>query len=119
MKILLELSYVGTDFAGYQVQPGRMTVQSAVQDALQSVYGERYPLKGCSRTDSGVHARQYFAAFDTDKAIPVDRIPAALNSALDSRISVKSARAVDDDFHVRERAGPQVRPRIGGGPGGT
>ncbi len=101
MKILIELSYVGTDFAGYQVQPGKITVQSAVQDAIEAVYGERYALKGCSRTDAGVHARQYFATFDTDKSIPTDRIPAALNSVLDSRISVTSARVVSDDFHVR------------------
>ncbi len=101
MKISLEISYVGTGFAGYQVQPGKLTVQSALQDAIEKVYGERYAVKGCSRTDAGVHALQYFATFDTDKIIPCDRIPFALNSALDKRISVHSARQVDGDFHVR------------------
>ncbi len=100
-KILLEISYVGTGFAGYQVQPGKVTVQSALQDAIEKVYGERYAVKGCSRTDAGVHALQYFATFDTDKAIPLDRIPHAFNSALDKRIAVISARQVDMDFHVR------------------
>ncbi|MBE6613648.1 MAG: tRNA pseudouridine(38-40) synthase TruA [Ruminococcaceae bacterium] len=101
MKILLELAYIGTGFAGFQVQPGKITVQSALQDAIEATYGQRYPVKGCSRTDAGVHALQYFAAFDTDKAIPAERIPFALNSRLDPRISVKSARIVPDDFHVR------------------
>ncbi len=101
MKILLELSYLGTGFAGYQVQPGKVTVQSALQDAIEAVYGERLPVKGCSRTDAGVHAFSYYATYDTDKQIPTDRIPAALNSMLDPRISVMRAMVVPDEFHVR------------------
>lgn len=101
MKILLELSYVGDGFAGYQVQPGKATVQAAIQDALEAIYGERYPVKGCSRTDAGVHALQYFATFDTEKNIPLESLPNALNSAIDKRIAVLSARLVSDDFHVR------------------
>ncbi len=101
MKILIEIAYVGTSFAGFQVQPSLPTVQSALQDALERVYGERYPVKGCSRTDSGVHARQYFATYDTDRALPCDRIPLALNSSLPEDISVRSARVVPDEFHVR------------------
>ncbi len=101
MKILLELTYIGTGFAGYQVQPGKVTVQSAIQDAIEAVYGERYPVKGCSRTDAGVHSLQYFATFETEKSIPLDKLPMALNSVMDSRIAVLSARLVDDDFHVR------------------
>ncbi|MCI8388579.1 MAG: tRNA pseudouridine(38-40) synthase TruA [Clostridiales bacterium] len=101
MKILLELSYIGTNYAGFQVQPNKATVQSAIQDALERVYGERLPVKGCSRTDSGVHALQYFATYDTARAIPTERIPLALNSALPADIAVRSARIVPDSFHVR------------------
>ena len=101
MKILLELSYVGARYAGFQVQPNQPTVQSALQDALERVYGERLPIKGCSRTDAGVHALQYFAAYDSDRLIPPERIPAALNSALPEDIAIKSARIVPDTFHVR------------------
>lgn len=101
MKILLELTYNGAGFAGYQVQPGKVTVQSAIQDAIEAVYGERYPVKGCSRTDAGVHALQYFATFETGKNIPLDKLPFALNAAIDSRIAVMSACLVDDSFHVR------------------
>lgn len=101
MKILLEISYIGTGFAGYQVQPGRETVQSALQDAIERIYGVRYAVKGCSRTDAGVHALRYYATFDTDKDIPTDRLPFALNSVIDRRISVISAVEVPEDFHVR------------------
>ncbi len=101
MKILLELSYLGTGFSGYQVQPDKPTVQSALQDAIEAVYGVRYDVKGCSRTDAGVHALRYYATFDTDKNIPLDRLPYALNSAIDRRISVRSAVEVAADFHVR------------------
>lgn len=101
MKILLELSYVGARYAGFQVQPNQPTVQSALQDALERVYGERLPIKGCSRTDAGVHALQYFAAYDSDRLIPPERIPAALNSALPEDIAIRSARIVPDTFHVR------------------
>ncbi len=101
MKILLELCYDGSSFCGYQVQPDKPTVQSALQDAIEKLYGVRYPVKGCSRTDSGVHALQYFATYDTDKILPVERIPSALNSVIDRHIAVRSARVVDDSFHVR------------------
>ena len=101
MKYLLELSYIGSRFAGFQVQPGKVTVQSTLQDALEAVFGERLPVKGCSRTDSGVHARQYFATFETMKLIPSDKLPLALNSNLPPDISVRSAKIVSNDFHVR------------------
>ncbi len=101
MKILLELKYNGSGFAGYQVQPGKQTVQSSIQDAIEAVYGERYPVKGCSRTDAGVHALQYFATYETEKNIPLDKLPMALNASVDSRIAILSAYVVDDNFHVR------------------
>jgi tRNA pseudouridine38-40 synthase len=101
MKILICLSYVGTRYAGFQVQPGKPTIQSALQDALGVVYGERLPIKGCSRTDSGVHALCFYATYETNHNIPVERIPFALNSALPDDIAVKSAVVVPDPFHVR------------------
>ncbi len=101
MKILLKLMYDGYGFAGYQVQPSKITVQSAIQDAIEKVYGERYDVKGCSRTDAGVHALKYFVTFDTDKSIPYENIPYALNSVCDKRISFLGAYPADDSFHVR------------------
>lgn len=101
MKYLVEIAYIGTRFAGFQVQPDKITVQSTIQDALEAIFGERLPVKGCSRTDSGVHARQYFLTFDTDKMIPPERLPLAMNSKLPPDISALSASIVRDEFHVR------------------
>lgn len=101
MKTLLEISYVGTNFNGFQVQPNGRTVQETLQDALERLYGMRPAVKGCSRTDSGVHALQFFATFESDGRIPCGRLPAALNSVLPPDISVRSAVEVPEDFHVR------------------
>lgn len=105
MKHLLNLKYVGTDFCGYQVQPGKRTVQSLLQDAIERVYGSRYDVKGCSRTDSGVHANSFYATFETPENSSVnitdDKIPFALNANLPDDISVLSSMSVDAGFHVR------------------
>lgn len=101
MRILLELSYLGSNYAGFQVQPNKPTVQSTLQDALEAVYGERLPVRGCSRTDSGVHAKQYFATYDAARHIPTEKIPLALNCHLPCDIAVRSSELVPDSFHVR------------------
>ncbi|MBO5649130.1 MAG: tRNA pseudouridine(38-40) synthase TruA [Clostridia bacterium] len=100
-QILLTLSYDGTQFAGFQVQKNARTVQATVQDAIEQIFGERYPVVGCSRTDAGVHARDYKLTFFTDSGILCDRIPAALNAKLPYDVSVLGASVVPDDFHVR------------------
>ena len=105
MKILLKLRYVGTPFCGFQVQPGKKSVQSALQDAIEALYKVRYDIKGCSRTDSGVHANVYYATFDlpddSDIIIKPSKLPMALNSVIDENISILDAAYVPDEFHVR------------------
>ncbi len=104
MKFILELSFLGTHFSGYQVQPGKRTVQSTLQDAIEKLFGKRYDVKGCSRTDSGVHANVFYVTFDLPdgtSSITVDKMPPAFNSVLPDDISVKAAAIVDDNFHVR------------------
>lgn len=104
MKLLIELSYLGTAYHGFQVQKNGITIQERLQDAIEQLYGERYPVKGCSRTDSGVHAKQYFCTVDSGDdctRIPCKAIPCAVNRYLPSDISVKSAILTDDSFHVR------------------
>ena len=78
MNILLWLAYKGTNYSGFQVQPNGVTVCAVVQDAMQSVFGTRPDIKGCSRTDAGVHARRFALNFYYDGRIPVQRIPLAL-----------------------------------------
>ena len=100
-QILLTLAYCGTDYAGFQVQKHARTVQSVIQDAIEPIYGERLPVVGCSRTDAGVHARDYKLTFRTEKQLPLERIPAALNAHLPDDIAVLDACTVSDTFHVR------------------
>lgn len=107
MKLALKLSYLGTDFCGYQVQPGVPTVQSALNEAVRSLFGFDCDVTGCSRTDSGVHANDFCVAI-TEKGknvlettIPLEKIPLALNTRLPLGISVKSASFADDAFHPR------------------
>ncbi len=100
-QILLTLTYDGTAFAGFQVQKNARTVQSAIQDAIEAIYGSRLPVVGCSRTDAGVHARDYKLTYHADDRLMPERIPTALNAHLPEDIAVKDACIVPDDFHVR------------------
>lgn len=103
MKLLLEIEYYGANYHGWQVQPGCETVQKSIQDAVQRIFGKRYDVTGCSRTDSGVHARQFFCTVDgmDELKLPCERIPYSLSSVLPQDISVINCKIVDDDFHAR------------------
>ena len=100
-QVLLTLAYDGTNFAGFQVQKNARTVQSTVQDAIERIWGDRLPVVGCSRTDAGVHARDYKLTFHAAPRLTEDRIPAALNAHLPDDIAVLGAEIVPDTFHVR------------------
>ena len=104
MKVLLTIAYVGTAYCGWQVQKNGKSVQEALQDGVAQTFGKRYPVTGCSRTDSGVHAKGFKCTVDLDEKaprIPADKIPIALNTKLPDDISVLHAEYVSDDFHAR------------------
>lgn len=105
MKILLRLKYLGTDFCGWQFQPGNVrTVQKVLTDAAEELFGEKCNITGSSRTDSGVHALDFAATVQLSEnanRIPLDKIPTAFSRFLPSDISVVSATEVSDDFHPR------------------
>ena len=100
-RLLFEIAYQGTRYHGYQVQANAVTVASTLQDAIEKVWGRREGITGCSRTDTGVHARQYFFHMDTEHTIPVDAAVRALNVNLPGDIAVLSCREVPGDFHAR------------------
>ncbi len=103
-KILLCISYVGTAYHGWQVQENAVTVQEKMQDAIEQILGKRYDLTGCSRTDAGVHANEYYCAFASEREIDTFTLPKALNAVLPFDIGVKSAQKVPLDFHPRYNA---------------
>ena len=100
-RIKLTLSYDGTDFHGWQVQPNARTVQGELQKALQELFGVSMVVQGCSRTDAGVHAKNFVCHADLPRRFPLDKLPFALNALLPPDIAVKRAEAAPDDFHAR------------------
>lgn len=100
-NLLLSISYDGSRYHGWQVQKNALSVQEVFQNAVEKVFGERLDVKGCSRTDSGVHAKMYCVSFKTDKNIGTDNVIRALNTYLPKDISVNSCIEADGDFHPR------------------
>ena len=107
MKILLHISFIGTAYCGYQVQPNGITVQQRLNEAAERLFGHPCDIVGCSRTDSGVHANQFCATVARKKensietSIPIARIPMAFSAYLPEDIAVYGAEWVDDNFHPR------------------
>lgn len=103
-RILLTLSYDGTAYHGWQIQPNAITVQETVQNALLKLLGSFHGVTGCSRTDAGVHAREFCCHIDCDDNIPNNAFLKGLNSLLPPDISVKACKEVAPDFHARYSA---------------
>ena len=100
-KIRLLLSYDGTDYMGWQKQPGRPTVQGTLEAILTQIYGEPIRVIGSGRTDSGTHAVGQVAHFTAPKKIRAEeRLLRALNSMLPEDIVVKAAWEAPRDFHA-------------------
>lgn len=100
-NILLKISYDGSRYHGWQIQKNAVSVQEVFQNSLRNVIDEDIELKGCSRTDSGVHANMYCINFKTNSFIPCERLVMALNRFLPADIAVLSADEVPMDFHAR------------------
>src|SRR6201993_4139224 len=98
------LSYDGTDFRGWQVQPGQPTIQGELQAALGRVVGESPLPQGSGRTDAGVHGLAQVASFSLQAPIPPDSLRHALNRTLPQAIRVREAKKVRSDFHARHSA---------------
>ena len=103
-NLLLTLRFAGTNYHGFQVQANASSVCQVFQDAVQQILGERLPVKGCSRTDSGVHANKYCLSMKTQSQIPCGKLVLSLNAALPDDIALISCREVSDDFHARYSA---------------
>ncbi len=100
-NILIKMKYDGSNYHGWQIQNNAVTVQETFQNALQSIIGELPEIKGCSRTDSGVHANMYCLNFHTEHKIECMRLIYALNSRLPKDIAVFQAFEMPEDFHAR------------------
>ena len=101
MKKALVLSYLGSNYHGWQRQKNAATIQQTVEEAMERLTGKSVYVSGCGRTDAGVHARYYVASVEVETTIPDSRMPAALNAHLPEDIAVHKCVTVPDDFDAR------------------
>ena len=94
----LTLAYDGTDFAGWQFQPGQRTIQQTLQEAVERITGERTSVVASGRTDAGVHALGQVAAFETNSHLSADVLQRALNAELPNDIVVLAAAEAPAGF---------------------
>lgn len=97
----MTIQYDGSNYHGWQVQKNAVSVQEVFQNAVEKVFLQRLDVKGCSRTDSGVHANMYCLTLKTDMDIGNDGVVLALNANLPDDIAVIDCCEVCDDFHPR------------------
>ena len=105
MKVKLTVSYDGTAYCGYQVQPNGVSIQQVLEESLEKVTGEKLKKVGSGRTDAGVHAKGQVVHFETPiENIPAEKFYKALNVYLPNDIKVLSSERVSDDFNARKSA---------------
>ena len=103
MRYCISLSYDGTAFCGWQVQPRDPSVQQCLEEALSRLTGMQVAVTGAGRTDAGVHAANYIAHFDLDGPLPFPQpdLCYKLNAILPRSVVVHSVLPVPEDFHAR------------------
>lgn len=101
MRIFLWLSFDGTAYHGWQIQPNGMSVQEKVQQCLSTLLSQPIAVTGAGRTDAGVHARTMVCHFDIDKELDTDQLCYRLNRILPRDISCGRAEHVSEEMHAR------------------
>ncbi|HCW03908.1 MAG TPA: tRNA pseudouridine(38-40) synthase TruA [Clostridium sp.] len=100
-NIKLVLEYDGTAYSGWQRQKNAFTIQEAVESSIFKITGEELSVTGCSRTDAGVHAKEYICNFYTNSKIGEGKFREALNAKLPEDIRVLKSLEVEKEFHSR------------------
>ena len=103
-NLKLTMSYDGSDFSGWQVQPDASTIQGTLASAIGRLTGENVLPQGSGRTDAGVHALAQVATFSTASPIPIENFLKALNDILPPSIRTLEVKEVPADFHARKSA---------------
>lgn len=101
-RYFIRLSYKGTNYHGWQIQPNAITVQEVLNKALSTILNADINVVGCGRTDTGVHASDFYAHFDVEnKEFDCEKLAFRLNRFLPHDIAIKKVFAVRDDAHTR------------------
>ena len=101
MRYFIELSYNGSGYHGWQIQPKALTVQEVLEEALSTLLSDKIAVVGAGRTDTGVHAAQMVAHFDTDRLFDNSDLVYKLNSFLPFNIAIAQIFKVKPDAHAR------------------
>lgn len=103
MRYFVELQYDGSDFHGWQIQPNAITIQETIQKVFNVIFKKSIELTGCGRTDTGVHANQYFAHFEFNDLTLLEckELQYKLNSLLPHGIAILNIFSVNNDLHAR------------------
>jgi len=101
MRFFIELSYKGTDYHGWQIQPNANSVQAEINKALSTLLNTKIEVMGAGRTDTGVHAKQMFAHFDCQQDLDGLELVSKLNGFLPKDITIHNINAVTDDANCR------------------
>jgi tRNA pseudouridine38-40 synthase len=97
----ITVAYRGTDFAGWQIQPGKRTVQQCLEDAVAKLWGTKISVQGSGRTDTGVHALGQVASFNAPRLHNATVLQRALNANLPRDVRIVKCRLVSPAFHAR------------------
>lgn len=100
-NLKVRAGYRGTAYHGFQRQENALSVQNVLEDRLSSLTASAVRINGCSRTDTGVHANEYYFSFKTESRIPCNNIVRGMNSLLPDDIAVFDCTEADEDFHAR------------------
>lgn len=101
-KYKLTLAYDGSQYSGWQAQPGKKTIVQTLQDTFKKTFGSSIIIEGASRTDAGVHALGQVASFTTECLISSDKLKFAWNNILGQTISILDLQEVPLEFHPRK-----------------
>ncbi|MFQ5743764.1 MAG: tRNA pseudouridine(38-40) synthase TruA [Acidobacteriota bacterium] len=108
MRVRLKVAYAGTAYAGWQVQPGKPTVQGSLEEIVDKVAGRKVRVTGASRTDAGVHASGQVCHFDIPATLSPESWQRAFNGLLAADIRVLDASLAEPGFHARYSAHRKV-----------
>jgi tRNA pseudouridine38-40 synthase len=97
----LTIAYDGTNYAGWQVQPGKKTIQGEVERAIESMLGRHIRIHHSGRTDSGVHAKGQVAHFDLREPVDTGRFMNGLNALLKPEVRIMNLESIRSDFNAR------------------
>src|SRR5689334_18024256 len=100
-RLRFQVAYEGTDFHGWQVQPGLATIQGVLEEVIGNIEGAPVHVEGSGRTDAGVHALAQVAAVSLENRIPPDNFRRAVNRLLPHTIRIRDVRETEPGFHPR------------------